>query len=269
MDDHLEANRAHWDEVVAPHRTGDFYDVEGFIAGKPRLDPLVREALGEIEGRKVLHLQCHFGLDTLDLARLGALPVGVDFSARAVEAARELAAETGLEARFVQAVVGEVQATLRETFELVFTSYGVLTWLPELTSWARDIAACLDPGGRVVVIDSHPTAMVFDDEVEDTELRVRYPYFEAAAMRFREQATYAVGGLALEHDVTYEWMHPIEEIVMSLLEAGLRLTVLREYPFAAWRMYPWLERGEDGFWRLPGGRRDIPLLLRVEAVKPK
>jgi len=267
MDERLRANRDHWDEAVGHHTASGFYDVAGFKAGCETLDRLETAAVGPVAGKRLLHLQCHFGLDTLSWVRRGARATGLDFSGEAIGYARSLAAELGLSARFVHAEVTAAAAVLGETFDVVFTSYGVLCWLPELAPWGRAVADCLRPGGRFALVESHPAAMVFDDE-DPAELRVRYPYFQRGALRFDEDRTYACDA-QMRHRTTYEWMHPLEEIVSALLGAGLRLVELREYPVAAWRMFPFLERDREGSWRLPDGRTDIPLTLSIVALKPR
>src|SRR4051812_35702557 len=150
MDERVERNRAGWDLRAAAHAGGaaDLYDVDGFRAGGSSLRPFELEALGDVRGQRLLHLMCHFGLDTLSWARLGAEVTGLDYSGSAIEAARRLAVEVGLAARFVQADVYEAADVLDEQYDVVIATYGVLVWLPDLNAWARVVSRLLRPGGR-------------------------------------------------------------------------------------------------------------------------
>ena len=176
------ANEALWDAWTAVHATGDFYDLEGFKAGGVRIRPYEIEMIGDVAGKSLLHLQCHFGIDTLSWARLGARVTGADFSPAAIELARTLAGELGIDdARFVLSNLYELRANLGGRFDVVYTSRGVLGWLPDIRSWARVVAHFLAPGGTFFISEIHPVAQAFDDEnVRPGELRLRYPYWEHA-----------------------------------------------------------------------------------------
>src|SRR4029450_828988 len=174
MDDYLAANRALWDEWTAIHETSSFYNLEGFKAGDSRLRADEAGEGGEVAGTSLLHLQCHFGIDTLSWARQGARVTGADFSERAIELARRLAAELGLDASFVCSDLYNLPAVLDGQFDVVYTSRGVLGWLPDLERWARVVAPFLRPGGVLYVCEIHPVAQAFS---EQPELRLGYPYF--------------------------------------------------------------------------------------------
>src|SRR5258708_1994976 len=175
MDPRLEENRAWWDERVSLHAGSTFYDLEGFRRGGLALDDVEQAEVGEVAGMEMVHLQCHFGLSSLSWVRLGAMVTGVDFSPEAVSLARRLAADTGLEARFVCCALFDTLDHVQDRFDVVFSSYGVLSWLPDLVRWAQIVAALLRPGGRLHLIELHPATCMFDDET--TEVRLRYPYF--------------------------------------------------------------------------------------------
>jgi SAM-dependent methyltransferase len=261
------ANRDLWDAWTRLHVTSEFYDVPGFKSGQSSLDSVELGGVGDVRGRSLLHLQCHFGLDTLSFARLGARVTGVDFSSEAIGHARRLATELGLEARFVYADVTQALSLLEgEEFDVVFTSYGALSWLPELGPWARTIAGALKPAGRFFVADHHPTVWIFDDESREMELRYRYGYFDRGALRTEEKGSYAVPDGDYE-GVSYCWQHTFDDIVGSLLAAGLRITSLREYPYLSFQWFPFMEKGDDGFWRMPEGGPDIPLMFSLTATK--
>lgn len=268
-DDSFALNRASWDERVPVHVASPFYDVEGFRAGRDMLTPIEAAEIGSVEGLRVAHLQCHFGLDSLSLARRGARVTGLDFSGKAVEAARALAAEAGIDAHFVEGNVYDAPDLLgRGAWDLVFTSWGTVTWLPDIDRWAQVVADLLAPGGRLYFLDGHPVALALGQDEADDPIRPTFDYFHGAApLEFDEEGSYADASAALRHNRTHEWIHPLGAMVDALLAAGLRLTALREHDAAAWQIFPSLERGDDGLWRLPPGQCRIPLAVTVEATK--
>lgn len=270
MDPYVRKNRELWDEWAEINVRSAFYDVEGYKRDRPPLDPLVREGLGPLAGASVLHLQCHFGLDTLSLAQEAREVVGVDFSAAAIAHARRLAAELGVAARFVESDLYELPAVLDEQFDLVFTSYGVIGWLPDLARWGEIIARYLRPGGAFFIVEGHPTMWMFDSEAD--ELRVKYPYFHT---REPIELPPTVGNYAdptaLVTKTEYSWPHSISDVVMALVRAGLQLEELREHDHAVWRAFPFLfEEGEGHHrrWRMPPDRPRIPLMFSLRARKP-
>jgi len=266
----VEANRRLWDRWAERHLPSAFYDVEGFVAdpaSRP-FDRIVRDVLGDIAGKRALHLQCHFGLDTLRLALLGAEATGVDFSPTAIAAARELSARTGIPATFVEAEVTALPDEVpRESFDLVFTSYGAISWLPDLAAWAETIASRLAPGGTFKIVEAHPFLWVFDEESEDPELRVRYSYFDATPLEWEEYGSYAAPGPEYT-GTSHSWQHTMEETVGVLLAAGLVLEDLQEYPLIAWQHMPHMVEIEPGLWGLPPGSVEVPLLFSLVARKP-
>lgn len=262
--DRMDANRRMWDGRVAVHRESAFYDVAGFRQGRSSLLSVEREELVDVEGRSLLHLQCHFGLDTLSWARLGARVTGVDFSEPAIELAGSLAAELGIEARFICSNVYELTRSLHEQFDIVFTSHGVLCWLPDLPGWGRVVARFLRPGGTFVIVDGHPFATCFAEV--DGRLELTHPLFSTEPFEEDSTETYAEPGLALPPHRSYQWSWTVGGMVSALIGAGLRVERLRELPLGAWRRFPSMTRDADGWWRLPGD--PLPLLVACRAVKP-
>lgn len=191
MDEYMESNRRLWDVWTHLHVKSQFYDVEGFKAGRITLTSIERQALGDVNGRSLLHLQCHFGLDTLSWARLGARVTGVDFSPEAIRIARQLAQELGIPANFVLSNIYDLPHALSGEFDIVFTSHGVLSWLPDLKRWAQIVAHHLRSGGTFFVVDAHPFEMVFESGDKVTDFRVAYPYFAGAPLRFEVHGSYA------------------------------------------------------------------------------
>ncbi|HWH18617.1 MAG TPA: class I SAM-dependent methyltransferase [Allosphingosinicella sp.] len=263
-------NRASWDERVAVHVASRFYDVDAFRAGKDMLGPIESAEIGSVDGLRVAHLQCHFGLDSLSLARRGARVTGLDFSAKAVAAARQLADETGIDAAFVEGNVYDAPALLGAgCWDLVFTTWGTVTWLPNIAGWAEVVAALLVSGGRLYFLDSHPVALALGQTEAGAPLGPTFDYFHGAApLEFDEGGSYADPAAELEHSRTHEWIHPLGSTISALLAAGLRLTALREHDAVAWQLYPSMRQEEDGLWRLPPDHPRLPVAVTIEAVKP-
>lgn len=265
--DAMDVNRVRWDELAKLHPTTEFYDVEGFRAGRNTVDDISLEALGDVRGKTLLHLQCHFGMDTLSLARLGAVVTGVDFSSQAVEQARELADEAGLEARFIQANIYDLPDMLDEQFDIVFTSHGVLTWLPDIAGWGQVVGTFVKLGGRFFILEGHPIAWIFD-QANQHEFGFEYGYFgQEQTHTFTEQGTYADMDAILENVTTHEWHHRFDQILNALIDGGLRIQRVGEYPFVAWQMLPFMEEDEHGWWRIPPSMTQVPLMFSIAATK--
>ena len=267
MDRYVDANRRHWNELTPIHRESEFYDVPGFKAGKSTLHSVELEDLVDVSGKSLLHLQCHFGLDTMSWARLGARVTGVDFSDKSIELACSLAEELGSQARFILSDIYGLTGLLDERFDIVFTSYGVLTWLPDLGRWGQLISHFLKPGGTFYMVEFHPFSEVFDDECAGANLRLRYPYFHTREpMRFETERDYADADAEVSTP-EYAWAHSMGDIVNSIVSAGLRIEFLHEFPFTAYRALPMMDRGEDGWWRLKAGSGSVPLMFSLKATK--
>jgi len=266
VDEYRRSNVALWDHWTALHAesASEYYDIAGFKAGASTLRAIELADLGDVSGKSLLHLQCHFGLDTLSWARRGARVTGVDFSERAVALARSLAAELGIAARFVHSDVYDLPAALQGTFDIVFTSYGVLYWLPDLRRWAEVIAHFLAPGGTFCLVEHHPFAAVF----RDGDLRAASPYFHGPAPeRVESYGSYAVSSDEYQ-GAEYGWRRRLGEVVDAVAAAGLRLESPREFPYSDFPSLPGLERGADGWWRLAGkGREMLPILFSLRATK--
>jgi len=272
VDEYFGTNRDFWDEVVAVHvrsRGPHAYNVDDFKRGGTALHSVELEEVGDVKGKDLLHLQCHFGLDTLSWARLGARVTGVDFSDKGIEQATALAAELGIDARFILTNLYELPKQLEGNFDIVFTSHGVLNWLPDLAEWGRIIAHFLRPGGFFYIVDAHPFSHAFYDEADATELKLGKSYWPTSEpMRFEEDGDYADRTAHLEHQVTFEWGHTLGEIVNGLTDAGLRIDFLHEFPFLTWELFPFLIRSEGGYYHLPDGMPKIPLMFSIKATKP-
>jgi SAM-dependent methyltransferase len=268
VNEYFEANRRHWDELVPLHMQTRFYDVDGFRSGGSSLHDLEVEEVGDVAGKSLLHLQCHFGLDTLSWARRGATVTGVDFSGAAITAARSLAAECRIEARFVESDIYALPEVLQERFDTVYTSCGVVFWHPDVRRWADVVARFVKPGGSFYLAEFHPICSVFHNEDANSELEIRYPYFGGEALRFEEDGTYADRAAKVENKVTYSWPFTIGGVVTSLVEAGLRIEFLHEHPFTVEQFWPLMEEVAPRKWALRRHGESIPLTFSLKAIKP-
>jgi SAM-dependent methyltransferase len=267
-DQQKQANLNLWNEWAAIHEKSPFYGVESFKAGKLSLHALELEEIGDVAGKSLLHLQCHFGMDSLSWARLGAAVTGVDFSDKAIEIASRLSDELKIPASFVQSDIYSLPQVLSGEFDIVFTSYGVLTWLPDIPRWAQIVAHYLTPGGTFYIVEFHPFAYVFDDESGTPELAVRYPYFgQSGPLQFADGSSYADPDAPVAQPVHYEWDHRLGEIVTALIDAGLRIEFLHEFPHSVFSQLPFMQRGEDGLYRLGEHDGMIPLMFSIRARK--
>ena len=273
MEHYGAVNRQSWDERVPAHLSSPDYHVAEFAADPDFLSLVVRfdlPRLGDIRGLHGVHLQCHIGTDTVSLARLGASMTGLDFSAPAVEAARQLAERTGADARFVQADLYAAPDVLgRGGFDLVFTGIGALCWLPDIGRWAEVVAALLRPGGRLFIREGHPVLWALDEFREDSLLVVRFPYFERKeAVILEEEGTYVETDVVFEHNVSHTWNHGLGEIVTALLDAGLELTALTEHDSIPWQAFPGrMEQIGGGEWRLAEEPWRLPHSYTLQAIK--
>lgn len=270
-DDWRALNRANWDERVPVHLGPGGYDLRPLRAGQGRLNAIEEAELGAVAGLRVLHLQCHFGADSLTLAQRGANVTGLDFSAPAIEAARLLASELGLPARFVQSDLYDAPKALPEpaSFDLVFTTWGTITWLPDVVRWANVVANFLKPGGALYFADAHPAAHVFDDMADvDAHGRPGFfaPYFGSDPVPYDDPSDYADPAARLVNSRQVNWLHPLGDILGALHDAGLRLDRLHEHPRVTWRMFRCLVQDVDGCWTWPD-RPWLPLSVSLRAVR--
>ena len=272
-DRYFEGNRANWDERVPIHIASQGYDMTGFLRGEKQLTRTEREEVGDVRGKRLLHLQCHFGMDTLNWARLGATVTGLDLSPAGVEAARRLATYAEIaDTRFVEANVYDAPEALDgETFDIVYTGIGALNWLPDIKAWARAAAACVAPGGFLYLIECHPVLWSLDDTGPDPAFVLKYPYFETVEPGYvaEDAQTYTDGPLLTQAPVSYEWNHGLGETIDALLQAGLRLDFVHEHREVYWQALPWMVPGDDPrAWVLPEHADRVPLMYSLRASKP-
>jgi SAM-dependent methyltransferase len=268
------ANHAWWEERAVLHPATKLYQhhIQLLGSGGISLHQLELSEVGDVAGKQLLHLQCHIGTDTLSWARKGAIVTGVDFSKAAINQATGLADELKLRARFVHSDIYELDDRLPGQFDVVFSSYGAIIWLHDLKRWGAAIAQYLRPGGFFYFVDAHPMLLTIDEKFSgDGELvRLAYPYFEhREPLCFTDQGSYADRALRTTANSTYEWMHSVSEILMSLIEAGLAIETFGEHRQCPWQALPCCGEQPDGLFALPDPLRDrLPLLFSLKARKP-
>ena len=259
---YLEKNKASWNNRTEYHVKSDFYGMEAFKAGKSSLKGIELALLGDIKGKSILHLQCHFGQDSLSLARMGAKVTGVDLSDKAIDHARQINDELGLDARFICCDVYSLPEHLIEKFDLVFTSYGTIGWLPDMDKWANIVAQYLKPSGQLVFADFHPVVWMFDDEFDF----IQYRYFKSEAIIDTQSGTYADRTAPIEI-VDISWNHSIAEVLNSLLQKGMELVDLQEYDYSPYDCFSGMEKlAEDKYIVKKMGNK-LPLVYSIVARK--
>jgi SAM-dependent methyltransferase len=253
--DPLKLNKTLWENRVEPHFNSKFYDVDGFLNGDSSLKEIEEPFLQNVAGKKIFHLQCHFGMDTLSLARKDALMTGLDFSENAILRAKALAKQTSLQANFICADVHEASKLIEEPQDMVYTSYGVLGWLPDLARWAEEVAKCLKKGGTLTLVEFHPFIYTLDDNFE----KFHYPYFNRKAIYWEGEQSYT-DGAELE-EKAYWWNHSLGEIMQSLLDVGMVLEHFSEYDYSPYACFPNMEEFEPGKHRFKSFEDTIPYVF--------
>ncbi|WBA42433.1 class I SAM-dependent methyltransferase [Hymenobacter canadensis] len=259
---YAEINRTLWNTKTVHHVASDFYNVPAFLAGESSLNAIELGLLGEVVGQRVLHLQCHFGQDSLSLSRLGAQVTGVDLSDQAIAKARELNAQLGLNAEFICADVYALPQQLHQQFDMVFTTYGVLGWLPDMDRWAAVVAHSLKPGGRLVLVEFHPVVWMFDNNFT----RFDYSYFNRETITELETGTYADRAAPIE-TTSVSWNHSLSEVLGALLGQGLEIRHFDEYDYSPYNCFAGLEDAGERCYQFPHLRGKLPMVYSVVAQK--
>lgn len=272
--DHFEINRRNWNDRAEVHArdASGFYQVDAFKRGADTLTPIEASEIGDVTGLRALHLQCHFGLDTLSLARRGAIVTGLDFSDRAIGIARSLAAELGIAATFVEGNVYDVRDLVEGPFDLVYATWGVFCWIPDARLWIANAAELLAPGGRLYLADDHPsTAQLGEEPGPDGRPRLvvndhwRTP--TDVPLEFDEPQTYTGDAISAASGATREWIHPLSDFLGAVADAGLTLVSFREHDRVPWQRFPSMQSVGGGLWALPTDRPGVPLAFSLSAVR--
>lgn len=259
---YLEKNKESWNKRTDFHIGSEFYDVKGFLAGATSLKSIELALLGDITGKSILHLQCHFGQDTLSLARMGANATGIDLSDNAIKNAHLLAEKAKLKADFICCDLYSLPQHLDKQFDLVFTSYGTIGWLPDLDKWAKIVAKYLKPGGKFIFVEFHPVVWMFDNDFE----KVGYDYFNTRPIIETETGTYADRSAPINKEFV-SWNHPTGEVLNSLIRNGLILQSFDEYNYSPYNCFSHTEEFEPGKFRIKHIGNKMPMVFSLVAVK--
>lgn len=260
--DYININKQTWNNKTDVHIASDFYDVEAFLNGKSSLNAIELELLGDVTNKKILHLQCHFGQDTLSLARLGADVTGVDLSDKAIERAKEFAEKLNLNATFICCDIYEATKYLDEKFDIVFTSYGTIGWFPDIDKWAKVIWHFLKPNGKFIMADFHPVVWMFDNDFKS----VFYNYFNVEPIIEDESGTYADRYSEISAQ-TVTWNHPTSETLNALIKNGLTINSFNEYDYSPYNCFNETEEFESGKFRIKHLENKIPMVYSIMAIK--
>lgn len=263
IDKYFEVNKSTWNEKVKVHTESEMYDLEAFKKGKSSLMSYEKNALSDVKGKSLLHLQCHFGQDTLSWSRLGAKCIGVDISDEGIKVARKLNEELNLDAEFVCCNVLHTSDFIKDTFDIVFTSYGTIGWLPDLKSWGRMIAERLKSGGTFFIAEFHPIVWMFDYLGGVPVLK--YGYNQNEAIYEEYEGTYADQSSKMISK-EYGWNHGMGEVVTALTEAGLHIDYLEEYDESPYDVLPDLVKTSSGMFATKD--KLYPLIFTIKATKP-
>jgi SAM-dependent methyltransferase len=260
--DYININKQTWNDKTDVHIASEFYDMKGFLEGKSTLNTIELELLGNVKDKKILHLQCHFGQDTMTFARMGAKATGIDFSDKAVEKAREFSAKLNLDTSFICCDIYDAPKHIDEQFDIVFTSYGTIGWFPDLDKWAKVVSHFLKPNGQFIMADFHPVVWMFDNDFKE----VFYSYFNIEPIIEEESGTYAETEADLQTK-SIGWNHPISEILNSLLQSGLELKQFNEYDYSPYNCFNEMEEFEKGKFCIKTFGNKIPMVYSILATK--
>lgn len=260
--DYIAINKESWNKRTEVHLSSEFYKVEDFINGKKVLNSIELDLLGDISGKSILHLQCHFGQDTLELARMGAHVTGVDLSDKAIENARILAQKINTPAEFICCNIYDLPQHLDKKFDIVFTSYGTIGWLPDINEWAKIVAQYLKPNGKFIFVEFHPVVWMFDDNFE----KVGYNYFNEAPIVETNSGTYADNEAEIT-TLNVGWNHPTSEVINNLLKHGLTLRSFDEYDYSPYNCFQNMTEVEPNKFRIKHMENKIPMVFALVATK--
>lgn len=259
---YIEKNKAAWNSRTDHHIDSSFYDVDGFLKGKNSLNDIELKLLDDVKGKTVLHLQCHFGQDTISLSRMGAIATGVDLSDNAISKAIDLAKKANEDVSFICCDIYDLPNHLDKQFDIVFTSYGTIGWFPDLDKWAGIITRFLKPGGKFVFAEFHPVVWMFDNDFE----KVTYTYAKADPIIETEQGTYADKSAPITTEMI-TWNHSIAEVLTSLIQNGLTIDSFEEYDYSPYNCFNKTIEFEVGKFRIEHFDNKIPIVYALRAFK--
>ncbi len=261
---YIEINRNSWNNRTETHLKSEFYNLDGFLQGENSLKEIEINLLGDIQGKTILHLQCHFGQDTISLSRLGADVTGVDLSDKSIESAKQIAKDTNSNAKFICCDIYDLPNYLNEKFDIVFTSYGVIGWLPDLDKWAKIVSQYLQPNGQFVFVEFHPFVWMFDDNFE----KIAYRYFNSGVIIETENGTYADKNASITQSYAM-WNHSISEVVNSLIENGMEIKSLNEFDYSPYNCFNKTIEIAPNKYRIAHFDDKIPMVYSIRAIRKR
>ena len=259
---YIEINKQSWNNRTESHVNSEFYDMKGFLSGQNSLNEIELGLLGNIKGKSILHLQCHFGQDSISLSRLGAEVTGVDFSDKAISFAKQISTDTKSNTTFICCNIYDLPNYLDEEFDIVFTSYGTIGWLPDLNKWAGIVSKFLKPTGQFIFVEFHPVVWLFDDEFK----KIAYNYFNTEAIVETEEGTYADKLAPISQEYVM-WNHPLSDVISSLLDNNLQLSTFQEYNYSPYNCFNNTEEVESKKFRIKHLDDKIPMVYSLSAKK--
>ncbi len=261
---YYEINRVSWNELTPLHVDSDFYDLDTFKKGSTSLNQIELEELGNVSGKNILHLQCHFGMDTLSLARLGAIVTGVDLSDVSIKFARQLSNELSIPARFINANIYELDEIINEEYDIIFTSYGAINWLNDLDDWAKLIQRFLKTTGFFYMVEFHPFVYTLDEN----DLEIKESYFKTSHLETLVETTYTDNSKAFKRNLKHiEWHHSLSEVISSFLDTGLRIESFKEFPYQVYNCFNKMIEVESGKWVFEKYGDKIPYMYSLKVIK--
>lgn len=255
---YIDLNKQTWNDKVDVHVDSDFYELESFMNGKNTVPLTDMQQLGDVKGKSILHLQCHFGQDSLSLARLGAKVTGVDFSDKAISKAKELNSQLGLDAEFICCDVYETLKHISQQYDIVYTSYGTIGWLPDLDKWVNVIAKALKPNGKFVFFEFHPVVWMYDDNFNE----VFYNYFKSEPIKEEYSGTYADKDSEIVNK-TISWNHSLSEVFQALLKLNISIEHFEEFDYSNYNCFNDMEEFETGKYRIQKFENKIPMMYAI------
>jgi len=262
MENYLDINRKSWNAKVEPHLKSDFYFVDEFLKGRTSLNSIELGLLGDVKGKTILHLQCHFGQDSISLSRMGAKVTGIDLSDKAIEAGRDLAKQCNTDTEFICSDVYNLPTILDKKFDIVFTSYGTIGWLPDLEKWANVIDHFLKPGGQFIMAEFHPVVWMFDDDFKD----ISYNYFNEKPIAETYEGTYADFSAEIVQDYVM-WNHSLSEVMQNLIDKNMVIEKFQEFDWSPYPCFKHIEEFEKGKWQTEKFGNKIPMVYALSAQK--
>jgi len=265
MNKFYNSNVKLWDELSLVH-----YDLKnkiGMSDNKKLMDIELKE-LGDVTGKKILHLQCHLGLESIEMASMGAEVTGVDYSENAIRKARLMAQEFGVHVNFVCTSVEDMLGVANEYYDIVFASCGTIMWIQDLNVWARQIALKLKRDGVFILIDEHPFAAALKSDGDRLFVGYKYktdpskPYITINEKSYIQEAD-----VSLSNIKQMKWGHGVSGVLMNLLQNAIRIDKICEFKKTFYKMFDDMKCNSDGWWELDNNEFNVPLMFVVRGSK--